>query len=91
MLKGITRRVIVVKPDNKLFDEAIFIVRDDPRDRLGISADDVLRQAQTAAREITRTRFAASYLRSTRVAYAVWALLGATAASLVWGLVMMFS
>ena len=46
MVKGITRQVILVKsPDPKLFEEAIFIVKEEALAREGVSADQVLRQA----------------------------------------------
>ena len=44
MVKGVTRRVVVVKsPDPRLFEQAIFIMRDDIRK--GVSADDILKEA----------------------------------------------
>ena len=50
MVKGITRQVILVKsPDPKLFEEAIFIVKEEALAREGVRADQVLRQARQAA------------------------------------------
>ncbi len=50
MVKGITRHVVLVKsPDPKLFEQAIFIVKEEALARDGVSADQVLRQAQQAA------------------------------------------
>lgn len=50
MIKGISRRVVVVKsPDPEIFDEAIFIVRDEYLNRGGSSPEAVLREAQRAA------------------------------------------
>lgn len=50
MVKGITRQVILVKsPDPKLFEEAIFIVKEEALSREGVSADQVIRQARQAA------------------------------------------
>ena len=47
MVKGITRQVILVRsPDPKLFEEAIFIVKEEALAREGVSADQVLRQAR---------------------------------------------
>ncbi|NLL46863.1 MAG: translation initiation factor 2 [Clostridiales bacterium] len=49
MIKGITKRVIVVKsPDPKIFEEAIFIVRDEAASH-GSSAEALLREAQKIA------------------------------------------
>ncbi len=50
MVKGITRQVILVKsPDPKLFEEAIFIVKEEALTREGVNADQVIRQARQAA------------------------------------------
>ncbi len=82
MVKGITRRVVVIKsPDPQIFDEAIFIVKDDSK-KSGVTNDEILREAQDAA---------SSYIRSVkgrtpllRIPPAVWALFGAFATGLVW-------
>ena len=50
MVKGITRQVILVKsPDPRLFEEAIFIVKEEALAREGVSADRILREARQAA------------------------------------------
>jgi len=49
MVKGVTRRVIVVKsPDPKYFEEAIFIVKEDVS-LTGVDQTRVLEEAQAAA------------------------------------------
>ena len=54
MVKGITRQVILVKsPDPKLFEEAIFIVKEEALAREGVSADQVIREARQAADAIS--------------------------------------
>ena len=76
MVKGISRQVIVVKsPEQKLFDQAIFILRDDvPRD--GITDEMLLREAKKAAATAkTRKHFPAE---------AVWACGGAACTGLLW-------
>ena len=87
MVKGITRQVILVKsPDPKLFEEAIFIVKEEALAREGVSADQVIRQARQAAD---------GYLKSGRtwnrqlgrhrwVSAPLWTAAGAAAASAVW-------
>lgn len=86
MVKGITRQVILVKsPDPKLFEEAIFIVKEEALAREGVSADQVIREARQAAD---------GYLRRSRVWNArgrqlpgpAWGAAGAVLASLAWGL-----
>ena len=50
MVKGVSRQVIVVQsPDRKLFEQAIFILRDDVPQQ-GITEEMLLREARTAAR-----------------------------------------
>ncbi len=50
MVKGISRQVIVVRsPDPKLFEQAIFIMREDALGKDGMSDRAILRQAQQAA------------------------------------------
>ena len=86
VVKGITRQVILVKsPDPKLFEEAIFIVKEEAMNREGVSADQVIRQARQAAD---------GYLRNSRVSRGrlgalsgpLWGAAGAAAASLLWGI-----
>ncbi len=46
MVKGVSKRVVVVRfPDTRVFEQAIFIVREDGAARHGISADNVLHEA----------------------------------------------
>ena len=50
VVKGISKRVIVVKsPDPKIFEQAIFIIREDFAGQSGESEKDVLREARAAA------------------------------------------
>ena len=72
MVKGITRQVILVKsPDPKLFEEAIFIVKEEALAREGVSADQVIREARQAGRQLPGP---------------AWGAAGAVLASLAWGL-----
>ena len=49
MVKGINRQVIVVRPpDQKLFEQAIFLLRPDAQDSCNVTQDELLRQAQQA-------------------------------------------
>ena len=89
MVKGTTRQVILVKsPDPKLFEEAIFLVREEAVAGGGVSADQVIRQARQAAD---------SYLKGSRLwnrqmggaagrlPAPLWGAAGAALASAVWG------
>ena len=87
MVKGITRQVILVKsPDPKLFEEAIFIVREEARAQEGVDTEQVIRQARQAADGYLRQ----GGTRPDRVTAALWALGGAMAASSLWGLWLFF-
>ena len=49
VVKGISKRVIVVKsPDPRIFEQAIFIIREDFPGQTGISERELLRQAREA-------------------------------------------
>ena len=53
MVKGISRRVIVVRsPDPRLFEQAIFLMREDAAE--GVSAEQVMAQAREAAESCLR-------------------------------------
>lgn len=55
LIKGVSRRVIVVRePGAELFEEAIFIVREDCLRGVGVSAEEVMRQARRAAGQYVR-------------------------------------
>lgn len=84
MVKGVTRQVILVKsPDPRLFEQAIFLVKEEALHRPGVSPEQVIAQAQAAAND---------YLKSSRLWNErergltgwLWAALGASAASLLW-------
>lgn len=50
MLKGISRRVIVVKsPDRRYFEEAIFIVKEGALGTDGVTAEQVVEEARRVA------------------------------------------
>lgn len=76
MVKGVSRQVIVVKsPEPNLFEQAIFILREDaPRE--GITDEMLLREAQTAARAAHNPKWLASG--------PLWACAGAASTGLVW-------
>ncbi len=84
MVKGITRQVILVKsPDPKLFEEAIFIVKEEALAREGVSADRVLREARQAADGYLKQGRAGNR-RLEQVPAPAWGALGAALASAGW-------
>lgn len=73
MIKGVSRQVVVVKsPDGKLFEQAIFILREDAQ---GVTDEQLLREARQAAAESKRKQVPMGPL---------WAGAGAVATALVW-------
>lgn len=76
MVKGISRQVIVVQsPDKKLFDQAIFILRDDVVGNHTVTEENLLREA----RYLLHSR-----KPQKRLNQAVWTLFGAAVVALVW-------
>lgn len=80
MVKGTSRQVILVQgPDPKLFEQAIFILRQDAQE--GISDETLVKEANRLLREgQKRKRFPAWWPR------VLWALGGAGATGVVWAL-----
>lgn len=84
MVKGITRQVILVKsPDPKLFEEAIFLVKDEALAREGVDTEQVLKEARQAANGYLKQGKAWNR-RLKRLPGPVWCGAGAAAASLGW-------
>ena len=55
MVKGMSRKVVVIKsPDKKIFEEAIFIVKEDLFKRSGVSTAEVINEAQRVASEYVK-------------------------------------
>lgn len=80
MVKGISRQVIVVhSPDPKLFEQAIFILKEDAA-RNGVTDEALLKEAEQAIRLGERVP------RKRKLHYygAFWASVGALATGLVW-------
>jgi len=77
MVKGVSRQVIVVhNPDKELFDQAIFILKDNAAAK-GISNEDLMKQARLAIRNSEKPRYLRYY-------GPVWACGGAAAMALMW-------
>ena len=80
MVKGISRQVIVVhSPEPKLFEQAIFILRDDAVGK-GITDDELMKEAQQAIHGPDRP----GKRRHLYLYGAVWATGGAMLTGLVW-------
>ena len=79
MVKGISRQVIVVhSPDPKLFEQAIFILKDGATGRDGVTDEQLLREATRLINEHKGTR------RKLSGYGAVWACAGALLTGSAW-------
>ena len=77
MVKGISKQVILVQnPDRELFDQAIFILRDDAVGA-GITEDQLLKEAERAIRAPARKP-------KLRYYGPVWACGGALVTGIAW-------
>lgn len=80
MVKGISRQVIVVhSPDPKMFEQAIFILRDEAVGE-GITHEALMKEAQKAIRGSDRP----GKKRHFYLYGAVWAVAGALLTGLAW-------
>lgn len=84
MVKGVSRRVVVVdSPDPQLFEQAIFIVRNDAFHRNGVSSQQVMAEAVEAA-----SRYAGiaqgKKSRASRLLPLFYTLGGAGSIGLIW-------
>lgn len=77
MVKGISKQVIVVQsPDKELFDQAIFILRDEAVNK-GITEDLLLKEAKKTICSSEKRRYLRYY-------GPVWACGGALATGMAW-------
>ena len=55
VIKGVSHRIIVVKSPNRLFEEAIFIIRDDVFSDKGADSAAVIKEARRAANSYVKS------------------------------------
>ena len=90
MVKGISKRIIVVKsPDPRIFEQAIFIVREDYMGQTGVSQTQLLRQARLAAGNYLAPGGKDKSSVLPRLRGLLYAAAGAAAAALAWVMVQM--
>ena len=83
MVKGISRRVVVLdSPDQRYFEQAIFIVRNDAAGE-GVSARELVEEAKRVARNYAGGEHG-KFSRRWRLNPAVYTLLGAGGIGLAW-------
>ena len=80
MVKGISRQVIVVQsPDPKMFEQAIFILKDDAVGKFGVTEEDLLKEATRIINKTkSRKKMPLLYFGP------IWAGAGALATGIVW-------
>ena len=87
MVKGISRRVVVVdSPDQRFFEQAIFIVRNDAAGE-GVTAKELVEEAKRVARSYAGNehgRFSRAWRDLSPIVYT---LIGAATIGLIWLLV----
>lgn len=89
MVKGISRRVVMVKsPDPDIFDEAIFIVREGASRRPGVTGEELMSEALSVAE--TYVRGNGGRRRLLKIPPWGWSLLGGGAVGVVWALTAIF-
>ena len=83
MVKGISRHVIVVHaPEPKLFEQAIFILKDEALGEQGLTEEQLMREAN----QLLRSQ---RYGKKRKFSGPVWACGGAMLTGLIWVLTML--
>ena len=83
MVKGVTRQVIVVKsPDNGLFDQAVFLLRENALEKHGVGERELLEEARRLADHYVVPQKAEN--RRQLWPPLVWLLMGAASVACPW-------
>jgi len=83
MVKGISKQVVVVRSlDTRLFEQAIFMIRDGALTKQGVTDEDILREANAAADTYLREQLEKE--RGFGWKRALWAVCGAAATGTAW-------
>ena len=84
MVKGISRRVVVVdSPDQRFFEQAIFIVRNDAAGE-GVTSRELVEEAKRVARSYTGSSHGRLSRAWRDLSPALYTLMGAAVIGLVW-------
>ena len=85
MVKGVTRRVVIVKsPDRELFDEAYFIVREGAPE--GVTAEDLIAEARRITSTSLSARLPARLRGGPGPGPVLFSLLGGGLVGLIWAI-----
>lgn len=83
MVKGNTRQVIVVKsPDTRLFEQAIFLLKEDAIEKSGVTARDLMEEARIAADNYMTQQ--APPCQKHHIPSIIWAMIGAACVGFIW-------
>ena len=87
MVKGISRRVVVVdSPDQRFFEQAIFIVRNDAAGE-GVTSRELVEEARRVARNYAGGDHGRLSRACRELSPAIYTLMGAGAMGLLWMIV----
>jgi len=87
VIKGISRRVIVVKsPDRRFFEEAIFIVREGAIGSPGVTAEQVVEEARRVADGFVKKNHAPWYKKIPAPGYVA---MGALLSTVLWSVALL--
>lgn len=85
VVKGVSKRIIVVKsPDPKIFEQAIFIIREDYAGQNGLNDQDVFREARRAANRYLGGNRRSGSKTISSIRAPLYAAAGAAATGLAW-------
>lgn len=86
MVKGVSRQVIVVRqPDTRLFEQAIFLLREEALGKEGVTDQQILTEACQVADQYVRTRARGTKKpRRLRLGGLGWMSLGSAVTGLAW-------
>lgn len=85
MVKGLSKRVVTVRfPESNVFEQAIFLVRDEQYK--GLSSGDVVTEACTIAEKYTRKQPEGKHrrLKPAPLPSALYVIIGASAVGIAW-------
>ena len=85
MVKGVSRQVIVVHaPDPKLFEQAIFILKDDAVGKDGITDETLMKEAKKIIMSSSKKR------KNGTLYCLLWAFCGSVLTGIIWALFAIF-
>ena len=84
VIKGLSHRIVVVKSPNSIFEEAIFVIRDDVLSCRGADSAAIIQEARRAANSYVKGTAVQKRSLLSRLPAPIFAAAGAAAAGLAW-------